>query len=70
MVSYTGDSTQAATQLLQPYLNMLQDWFISNRLTLAPSKLTVILFINWTGEHRHISHLAINNIPLCTYTHT
>ncbi|XP_076029826.1 uncharacterized protein LOC143018351 [Oratosquilla oratoria] len=58
-----------AAEIIQPYLDTLNTWFITNRLKIAPTKSTATLLTNWTKEHKYIPHLYINN-TLIPHTNT
>ena len=56
----------AAEQLLQPYLQDIFNWTISNDPLLNPEKSTATLFTSDTHEHDIILNFSINNITIPT----
>ncbi|XP_076062668.1 uncharacterized protein LOC143037903 isoform X1 [Oratosquilla oratoria] len=68
-ITCTHRNTDKAAEIIQPYLDTLNTWFITNRLKIAPTKSTATLLTNWTIEHKYIPHLYINN-TLIPHTNT
>jgi hypothetical protein len=71
--SYADDITITSTYTnanmtsiqVQKYRNILQTWFTTNRLQIAPTKSTATLLTNYTKEHQYVPHVTLNN----TLTH-
>jgi RNA polymerase subunit RPABC4/transcription elongation factor Spt4 len=74
LTTYADDMNPAAShakyhvaeQILQPYLQDIYSWTVSNDLILNPDKSTATLFTPDTHEHDITLNLSINNVTIPT----
>ena len=63
-ITFTHNDIPTTTAQLQSYLNILQTWFDTNQLKVAPTKSTITILTNYTKEHRHTPKLTLDNTAI------